>query len=73
MSTTRKRFVVCLQNDGYGASLELRKIYETRADAARHGQIRVVDESSDYYPYPADWFSLVELSPSLRRAVLAAV
>lgn len=70
----RKSFVVCVRNEGYPASLELRKIYETRADAeaAKLGQIRVFDESGEDYLYPADYFALIDLTPSLRRAVLAA-
>ena len=39
--STRKRFVVCLRNDGYEVSLERRKIYEVLpdGDAARHKQM----------------------------------
>ena len=37
----RKSFVACVHNEGYQSSLELRKIYETLADAdaAKNGQI----------------------------------
>ncbi len=46
------KFVVCVRNDGYGASLELRKLYEILPDeAAAHGQIRIVDESGEDYLY----------------------
>lgn len=57
-----KRFAICLENKGYPASLELRKIYEIMEDArgAEHGFVRVVDESGEDYLYPASWF--VELS-----------
>ena len=43
----RKKFVICIRNEGYEVSLERRKLYETLedTDAANHGQIRVVDES----------------------------
>jgi hypothetical protein len=70
----RKSFVVCVHNEGYEASLELRKIYETLADAeaAKSGQIRVIDESGEDYLYPAEHFVAIDLTPSLRRAVLAA-
>jgi hypothetical protein len=70
----RKSFVVCVHNEGYEASLELRKIYETLADAeaAKNGQIRVIDESGDDYLYPAEYFAAIDLTPSLKRAVLAA-
>ena len=70
----RKSFVVCLHNEGYPASLELRKIYEALADAdaTKQGQIRVIDESGEDYLYPAGYFAPIDLTPSLRRAVLAA-
>lgn len=46
-----KQLVVCVRNDGYAVSLECRKIYVALPDsvAARHGLIRVVDESGDDY------------------------
>lgn len=36
-----------MENSGYEASLELRKLYEAipDADAEKHGQLRVIDES----------------------------
>ena len=74
MATGRKRFVVCVRNEGYPASLELRKIYQSLTDdqAQKLGQIRVIDESGEDYLYPARFFSEIDLSPSLKRAVLAA-
>ena len=41
-----KRLVVCIDNDGYSASLEKRKIYVALrdADAEKHGLLRIVDE-----------------------------
>ena len=70
----KKTFAVCIRNEGYPASLELRKIYETLpdADAAKLKQVRVIDESGEDYIYPASFFSPIELTPSLRKAVLAA-
>ena len=42
-----KQLVVCIDNEGYPASLERRKIYVALRDPAaeKHGLIRVVDES----------------------------
>ena len=70
-----KRFVVCLDNQGYEASLERRKLYQVLADrqAAKHQQIRVIDESGEDYLYPATLFALIDLPQPLRRAVAAAV
>ena len=85
MSTKRRkpdgraapRFVVCVENAEYPASLELHKIYRIvpDADAARDGDLRIVDESGEDYLYPANWFAAVELprrvkSSLLRRAQL---
>jgi hypothetical protein len=66
--------VLCLNNEGYEASLETRKVYVAFPDeaAAKHGLLRVVDESGEDYLYPTKFFAAVELPPSLRRAVLAA-
>jgi hypothetical protein len=71
---SKQRFVVCVRNDAYPASLERRKIYRALHDATaqRHGQLRVVDESGEDYLYPADLFVPIELPPPLRRAVMAA-
>jgi hypothetical protein len=69
-----KQFVVCVDNEGYPASLEKRKIYLALRDpsAERRGLIRVVDESGDDYLYPKAFFRSIALPLALRRAVLAA-
>ena len=69
--STRKRFVVCLRNKGYEVSLERRKIYQVLADpeAAKHKQIRVIDESGEDYLYPAKRFAPLTLSPRVARAL----
>jgi hypothetical protein len=71
----RKRFAVCLRNEGYEASLEKRKIYEVLSDleAERHDQLRVVDESGEDYLYPESFFAEIELPQPLRRALTASV
>ena len=68
------RLVICLDNYGYGVSLERRKIYVAVPDskAQRHGQVRVVDESGKDYLYPADRFIDAELPKPVKRAVLQA-
>ncbi len=52
------KFIVCIDNRDYKASLDSRKLYERIDDekAARHGQARVVDESGEDYFYPEDIF-----------------
>jgi hypothetical protein len=65
-------FVVCINNTGYPASLELHKIYRVVADqdAARAGDVRIVDESREDYLYPAAWFVSVELPPRVKTSLL---
>jgi hypothetical protein len=48
-SRKKMQFVVCVKNEGYQASLELRKIYETLPDpkAAERGFVRAIDESGE--------------------------
>jgi hypothetical protein len=72
--STRKRFVVCLKNRGYEVSLERRKIYQVLpdAEAAKHKQIRVIDESGEDYLYPQSFFAAIELPQAIRRAVQAS-
>lgn len=70
-----RRFVLCLRNDGYEASLELRKFYVALpdADAEAHEQLRIIDESGEDYLFPASYFAPLEISPELRRLLLRAV
>jgi len=68
------RFVVCLKNEGYAASLERRKIYQVVADeaAARLHQIRVIDESEEDYLYPEEYFGIVQLPQAVEKAIRRA-
>jgi hypothetical protein len=72
--TQTKRLVVCIDNEGYGASLEKRKIYVALRDATgeQRGLIRIVDESGDDYLYPKSFFRPIALPSSIKKAVLAA-
>jgi hypothetical protein len=74
MKRTEARFVVCVKNKGYAASLELRKLYQlvVDGDAAKLGQIRVIDESGEDYLYPEEYFVPVELPQSAEKAVRRA-
>jgi len=75
MRASEKRFAICLKNKGYEVSLEPRKIYRVLpdADAAKHRQLRVIDESGEDYLYPESYFAAIELPKPVRKAVLAAV
>jgi hypothetical protein len=64
--------VVCIQNSGYPASLELHKIYRVLPDedAQREGDVRIIDESGEDYLYPAEWFARVELPHRVKASLL---
>jgi len=66
------RFVICVNNDGYPASLELRRVYQVIPDeaASTRGFIRVVDESGEDYLYSQDSFVPVEF-PQSAQSVFA--
>ena len=66
--------VICVRNDDYPASLERRKIYEAipDPDAAKHHQIRVIDESGEDYLYPESYFILVSLPKKVEEAIIKA-
>jgi hypothetical protein len=74
MRRTEARFVVCVKNKDYAASLELRKLYQivSDEDAAKLHQIRVIDESGEDYLYPEEYFIPVQLPQSAERAVRRA-
>ena len=74
MASRAKGLVVCVKNEGYVVSLELRKLYVALADAkaSKHRQLRVVDESGENYLYPQDFFVRVDLPRAVRRRVLQA-
>jgi hypothetical protein len=74
MAKARKQFLICVDNTGYAASLERRKIYQAVADAAaaRLRLTRIVDESGESYLYPEDLFVSVSLPAAVRKAVLQA-
>jgi hypothetical protein len=66
------RCAVCVDNDGYPASLELHKIYRVLPDegAVPDGDLRVIDESGEDYLYPSERFVLVELPQSVEDSLL---
>jgi hypothetical protein len=77
MRTTRLKtqgFAVCLRNTGFGASLEVRKLYPVLddPDAEANDLIRVVDESGEDYVYPARLFQKLTLPSEIQRALRLA-
>ena len=68
------QFVICIQNEGYPASLELWKVYRVLPDekAAKHQLIRVIDESGEDYLYAESSFVPIKLPQAVEEALLAA-
>ena len=68
-----KQLVVCIDNEGYPASPEKRKIYVSLRDpvAEKRGLLRIIDESGDDYLYPKVLFRPIALPESVKKAVLA--
>ena len=50
--------MLCIKNKGFEVSLEPRKLYQVLPDrdAAKHQQLRVIDEAGEDYLYPEDCF-----------------
>ena len=73
-SIRTKGFAVCIDNTGYLASLEAGKLYAVVQDpeAAKHGLIRVVDESGEDYLYSADRFIAIDVPKALEHSILRA-
>ena len=71
-SDSPARFAVCINNTDYPASLELHKIYRVLPDeeAAKDGDLRVVDESGEDYLYPAEFFVLIDVPKAVEQALL---
>ncbi len=67
---TQRRFMICVRNEGYAASLELRKVYQAVPDAAATERrfVRVIDESGEDYLYPEEYFVPIELPRAAERA-----
>ena len=67
----KNKFLLCVKNEGYEASLELRKLYEKLPDreAERHNQVRIIDESGEDYLYPAKFFAPIGLPVQTRDRI----
>jgi hypothetical protein len=67
-------FAVCLNNEGYKASLEVGKLYRVIPDkeAESNDLIRVVDESGDDYAFSSSRFHEIKLPSNVEKALLAA-
>lgn len=67
-------FVVCLNNDGFAASLEVGKLYQIVPDpeADKIGGIRVIDEDGEDYLYDSEMFCPLQVPPVVAQTLIAA-
>lgn len=67
------QFAVCLNNEGYKASLEIGKIYRVIADeeARANGLIRVVDESGEDYAFSVNRFYPIAVPKPVEEVLLS--
>ena len=63
--------VVCVNNSGYPASLEKRKIYKAfpENELQEESLLRVKDESGVDYLFPEDYFMSIHLPKQERNAI----
>jgi hypothetical protein len=68
------QFALCLNNEGYLASLEMGKLFRIIPDdeAAAHGYLRIIDESVEDYAFAASRFHVVDLPLPVGKALMAA-
>jgi hypothetical protein len=71
----KNKFLLCVDNKGYEASLELRKLYENIPDkeAESHNQVRIIDESGEDYLFPVNYFAPVRLTTVVKNRILEKV
>ena len=64
-------FVVCVENAGHLASLDVRGVYKVIKPVAGDpvGMLRVVDNEGEDYLYPSKLFEPVQITPRTRRVV----
>ncbi len=67
------QFVICTKNQDCD-DLVLFKVYRVIADekAGQSNYIRVVDESSEDYLYPSDYFMPITLTEKIEQIILQA-
>ncbi len=68
-SKLARQYLLCVRNDKYPASLEMRKIYQALPDrnAAAKSFVRVIDESGEDYLYLANYFVAIDVPQAARR------
>jgi len=65
------KYVICVMNEGYPASLEVRKVYQVVPDlkGLPSSFVWVIDESGEDYLYPEQFFMTIELPEPVKEAL----
>ncbi len=73
MKNETAQFVVCLNNVGYSASLEVGKLYQIIPDeeAKKLGALRVIDEDGEDYLYDAEMFCPLQVPPIVAQTLIS--
>ena len=68
-------FVVCLNNDGFAASLEVGKLYQIVRDeeTEKLGGLRVIDEDGEDYLFDAEMFCPLQVPPIVAQTLKSAI
>ena len=68
-------FAICLDNEGYEAALELRKIYQVLTPETNDPEdyVRIIDESGEDYLYSKKSFELIDLPQRTERKLMATL
>jgi hypothetical protein len=71
----KMQFAICIDNKGYEASLEIGKLYQVIPDeeAAKHGYVKIIDETEEDYAFMASRFHLLSLHMPVEKALLSAL
>ena len=76
MSTNamKNQYFLCVSNEDYPASLQIRTIYRglSDAEAELHGMLRIVDESGEDYLFPTGLFVPIEVPEAATKVFAGA-
>ncbi len=69
----KKKFAICINNEGHEISLDRWKVYELITDekASAYRQVRVIDESGEDYLYSSDFFVIIDLPEPVQEAIIS--
>lgn len=70
MSRPKTRYVLCVRNGSYRASLAPRKVYRVLEDprAEASSLLRVIDDTGEDYLFPANLFVAIDVPTEARPA-----